>query len=166
MFCRVETLSNSLKERLREETLASPLPHVLSNTTFSRDTQIAINKEFAIKGWPPLQYAMTFSWKSNMVQPIHIDGNPPNTIRKCSLNLIVSGGEGCTFKWYDAPYVVTNVSSNGISSWGCNEESAKMIHEEPMHEFSIVKTEVPHRITIGSDTILLCLRVRGNPQLL
>lgn len=166
MYCRHETLPASLVDTLRQETLANPRDSQLSHITFSKFTQQQLTKEFLKKGWRPFEYAIAFTWTKGMVQPIHIDGSPPSTVRKSSVNLIVQGGEGCVFQWYDTPYVKTAKSDSGILSWGCDQENARLIHAEPLLELSVVKTDVPHRVNVQSDTILLCLRMRGNPQLL
>jgi hypothetical protein len=166
MFCREETLPDNLVNLLKQETLNSPREHILSPIEFSPKTRSLINKEFLKKGWSLFEYALAFTWLAGTSQPIHMDGNPPQTVRNCSVNVLVAGGQDAYFQWYDAPQAPAFETVNGIRSWGYSEAEAKLIYEEPLRNVSIVRTCVPHRVKFSEDTILLCLRLVGNPQLL
>lgn len=164
MYSKPQSLSDNLVTLLREETLQQPMDFMLTYAKFSDRLRGLITREFLEKGWPAFEYAILFNWHKDQLQHIHIDGVPPEK-RHASLNVIIKGGEGCKFQWYDAPAFGSGATVNQIVSWRVDDDAAKLIHETPLLPTMLVRTDIPHKVVVESDTILLCLRFRGNPEM-
>lgn len=110
---------------------------------------------------------MMFTWKAHEVQGIHIDGTPPHSVRNASLNLLIKGGEEAVFEWYAAQVLdEPSINSNGIKAFQVAEDTAMLVHSEPLQKCMAVRTDIPHRVTnITTDTHLLCIRAQGNPPI-
>lgn len=113
------------------------------------------------------EYAMLFTWKAGELQPLHIDGTPPDRPRNASLNLLIKGGEDAVFEWYEAEVMDQPLISNsGIAAFQIKPNTETLIHREPLQKCSAVRTNIPHRVTnFTTDTHLLCLRVHNNPTI-
>lgn len=143
-------------------------PATLRTVELSFFTKGVLNTYFRARGLVlTVEYAMIFTWKAGEVQPLHIDGTPPDHQRHASLNLLMKGGEDAVFEWYDAEVLTEpRVSSTGIQSFQIKDNTATLVHREPLQKCSVVRTSIPHRVTnFTTDTHLLCLRMQGNPTI-
>ena len=163
---KLDTLSNTLMESLAIETMTVKNRPTLSHVSFSKEMKNRLTAELLSKGYPLFSYALCFNWEKHQKQAIHIDGNSDDNFRISSLNIVISGGENCRFQWFDSPGYIKSFSTNNIASFKCNEEESICIEDVPLHKCMLVRTNVPHRVNIKSDTVLLCLRFLNNPDLL
>lgn len=166
MFSKQYQLPNQVEELLKHDALTRRVEYGLNTFELSRSVGIALNMHLLPRAMR-FEYAVIFRWHAGEKQPIHIDGKPPGPPRNASLNLLIKGGAGAIFEWYEASAKQTPlISSRGLAAFGIDERNARLRHSEPLQHCSVVKTNVPHRVTnISSETILLCLRMYGNPTL-
>jgi hypothetical protein len=166
MYVKTQTIPKTLAGALKREVQEHDAQHhTLTQVEFSRDTVLWLNAFTMREYRHQFEYAVLFRWEPGAVQPLHIDGVPPGAPRNASLNLLVSGGEEATFEWYKAEVLPEPLdSTSGIKAFNVKQEEAVLINREPLRQFALYRTNLPHRVAnITTPTELLCLRLKGNP---
>lgn len=164
----IETLQNATLEEMASLNLLSVQIHFLAKP-------INILNNYFVKNnidIPSIRSCMLFHRPGNFPQPLHFDcnnDNPPQPVN-CGINIPIKNCEDSYMEWYSGNYTTRVNAVTGPDNivrtyidldW---KESPKLVERTIIDAPTLVKVNVPHKVTVTNKIrSLITLRFQNNP---